>query len=1210
MWNGLLKMPRTQRQAMMLVCSRWVFRFSLSLSLSLYLSIYLSLSLLSLRYSLLFFYSLSPPFSFPLSPLTSQTSPPEKTVEEEGEEDVDDEEEDGEYVFPEFSPSGNLKMSWADMTMGPAPSSTAPRDRKNGRSLHDKLSSPDRKKKTSWETQKHIQTKHDMAEIRRTQLEEEKQMKLARQAERVEEVTLRHASLVQQKKEKHETRLEKAEEIRQEFIEKRRGKAVAENQKVDEVAFITTMNNVSKKQEHLQKLRDSEQRRQEHLQSRIKVAQRDANKDRVIERRKAMERAETQRQILIQKRHDNARLRREQARRKERGWASSLPSSPKNNYMVRDNNAFFQHMHADGTRPRSISVDVAPIGIGIPLPRSMPNTPFHHTPKQRSRRESPTCMLDNLSNGSNLTVDVESTGENNYNETLLGSQYSSTSSTAPPTMDYADVFIQGQSHYRSPSPASFSTLDSNMVSISGSQVTSVQPSPTYATTARWCTLCNVKLLTDLYVSRHLEGKKHRSAVEAAEAKMVDLSGATGPSVTSSTPSTTTTTTTTTTATAPTNSTANTIATVTTAPVNVNSSSLSPPRESGHLGVGLVEASPSLASVSVTGMSGVSTSFSSHIISYSQYEHEREAEDNLSKNAAAKNRKKKCRKLRHDLSRSSLLTIRQYRREHFMGPLSLENIDLPGEYASFRSTILSLVRYICSRGLSDLPNTPGVENENYPSSAYRYSPIDPRNDSSVIEMTNCVKEVLRKAKEISLSHSLSQDELPTGLLPHLLTLVEVVCDVLYPENIQPEVYQSDRVSVCYCLSLSFSLSISSSLSLSLSPSILLSYLPIPISPLQAQHLLQSASQLLLLCGSRSEVLQFLLRHNKLSPIITLLNYLLNSDAPLFIADVISLLVSAFKVEMDPQEAQVTKYQIFRYISASGTVQLISSFFSAINTSPKALAFVYKLYGIDPTERRKDSGPNSASRSPRVSRNPSMDVSSTMVPSSIQETKKQTPNSPVQTNKRKRKKKGKRGKSTSSSVQFIPPETVSESDSKSALELYLSLLKFLDAVTSYSDSGIHRKAVFARTDVGSSTLLVLRETAVAAAVLSVSEFVLHTGGSKAPPIKGVRFPEHILAIVTFTMRILNNVARLDLSLLQSFTRQYQTQLYHVLCRLVEYVSYSYGDSTHVQDLTKEIILFCGYSSLFNQNNQALFRWGRYPTLLQRLCDLPFFFFSDAV
>ncbi|KAJ6697135.1 hypothetical protein OIU85_003491 [Salix viminalis] len=46
-----------------------------------------------------------------------------------------------------------------------------------------------------------------------------------------------------------------------------------------------------------------------------------------------------------------------------------------------------------------------------------------------------------------------------------------------------------------------------------------------------------------------------------------------------------------------------------------------------------------------------------------------------------------------------------------------------------------------------------------------------------------------------------------------------------------------------------------------------------------------------------------------------------------------------------------------------------------------------------------------------------------------------------------------------------------------------------------------------------------------------------------------------------------------------------------------------------LLLECLSLLGYFALFHTENQAVLRWGKSPTILHKICDLPFVFFSDT-
>lgn len=144
--------------------------------------------------------------------------------------------------------SGGKKftMSWGDMVMGPATQVSYRR----GRSLHDKLSSPDRgKRRSSQEVEQALVTKHKRAEQQRQQQIRQMRHKLREHTTRAAEVSSKqahnHAKRVQETVQQLEERLEKAEQVHESHLQQIRSKAGSENQKVDEVAFITSMDQVN-----------------------------------------------------------------------------------------------------------------------------------------------------------------------------------------------------------------------------------------------------------------------------------------------------------------------------------------------------------------------------------------------------------------------------------------------------------------------------------------------------------------------------------------------------------------------------------------------------------------------------------------------------------------------------------------------------------------------------------------------------------------------------------------------------------------------------------------------------------------------------------------------------------------------------------------------------------------------------------------------------
>lgn len=124
---------------------------------------------------------------------------------------------------------------------------------------------------------------------------------------------------------------------------------------------------------------------------------------------------------------------------------------------------------------------------------------------------------------------------------------------------------------------------------------------------------------------------------------------------------------------------------------------------------------------------------------------------------------------------------------------------------------------------------------------------------------------------------------------------------------------------------------------------------------------------------------------------------------------------------------------------------------------------------------------------------------------------------------------------------------------------------------------------------------------------------TFNTSANAASGVNLPDSVLQLLISSFKILNNVARINLELVQEFGQEYQTPLYHIIFFLLDYLTSHYSSRDGGGDLIgqclEQLLLFIGHYTFSNHHNQAVFRWGQTPNLLQRLCNLPFAFFSDV-
>lgn len=184
------------------------------------------------------------------------------------------------------------------------------------RTLHAKLMSPEKKKKTALDLKKEAAEKHARAMRIRTELENERVQKLQRTSEKLTRVNELQAVRTMKLREGMHARQQRGESRHEAHLAEVVRRAGDESSKVNEVRFITSLNEENKKLMLRQKLHDSELRRAEKLQV-LKTKQKDdmAREEAVLERRRLLEAEKLQRLAEIQRRKEEAQLRREEERR-------------------------------------------------------------------------------------------------------------------------------------------------------------------------------------------------------------------------------------------------------------------------------------------------------------------------------------------------------------------------------------------------------------------------------------------------------------------------------------------------------------------------------------------------------------------------------------------------------------------------------------------------------------------------------------------------------------------------------------------------------------------------------------------------------------------------------------------------------------------------------------------------------------------------------
>lgn len=216
------------------------------------------------------------------------------------------------------------KRNWEDILASPFRVSSrvshspgmSRKSAERARTLHDKLLSPEKKKKTALDLKKDAEEKHARAMRIRSELENERVQKLQRTSEKLNRVTEWQAVRSMKLREGMHARQQRSLSRHEAFLAQVVRRAGDESSKVNEVRFITSLNEENKKLMLRQKLQDSELRRAEKLQV-IKSKQKEdmAREEAVLERRKLIEAEKLQRLAETQRKKEEAQVRREEERR-------------------------------------------------------------------------------------------------------------------------------------------------------------------------------------------------------------------------------------------------------------------------------------------------------------------------------------------------------------------------------------------------------------------------------------------------------------------------------------------------------------------------------------------------------------------------------------------------------------------------------------------------------------------------------------------------------------------------------------------------------------------------------------------------------------------------------------------------------------------------------------------------------------------------------
>ncbi|XP_035520460.1 S phase cyclin A-associated protein in the endoplasmic reticulum isoform X2 [Morone saxatilis] len=208
-------------------------------------------------------------------------------------------------VLADYDAREPWRTSWGDMV-----EEEPARPPGHGIHMHEKLSSPSRKR-TIAESKKKHEEKQLKAQQLRDKLREEKTLKLQKLLEREKEVRKWKEGLLEQRRKMMEERLLHAEFKRELQLQAIVKKAQEEEAKVNEIAFINTLEAQNKRHDALAKLNEYEQRLNELQEDRQRRQEEKQARDEAVQERKRVLEAERQarvEELLMRRKEQEARI--------------------------------------------------------------------------------------------------------------------------------------------------------------------------------------------------------------------------------------------------------------------------------------------------------------------------------------------------------------------------------------------------------------------------------------------------------------------------------------------------------------------------------------------------------------------------------------------------------------------------------------------------------------------------------------------------------------------------------------------------------------------------------------------------------------------------------------------------------------------------------------------------------------------------------------
>ncbi|XP_020104895.1 calponin homology domain-containing protein DDB_G0272472-like isoform X2 [Ananas comosus] len=180
------------------------------------------------------------------------------------------------------------------------------------------------------------------------------------------------------------------------------------------------------------------------------------------------------------------------------------------------------------------------------------------------------------------------------------------------------------------------------------------------------------------------------------------------------------------------------------------------------------------------------------------------------------------------------------------------------------------------------------------------------------------------------------------------------------------------------------------------------------------------------------------------------------------------------------------------------------------------------------------------------------------------------------------------------------TLPQKDEKNSINISLERKKESDNYTLGDNVG--RRNVDKLKQPVAFILSAIAETSLVSLPSLLTAVLLQANNKLSSEQASYILPSNFEEVATGVLKILNNLAILDITLLQSMLARsdLQMEFFHLISFLLTHCTNKWkAANDQVGLLLLESLLLLGYFALFHPGNQAVLRWGKSPTILHKSC-----------